>query len=271
MANNGWQNIESENGGKLVLHTGGQVVERKDLDLIPLPEATESYTPVSHLNFLETLEAELAERQVSIVRETYALKQEGRQLFGVLDLSTVAPTGDFRSVIGFRNSYDKTWAAGLVAGSRVFVCDNLAFSGEMVMLNKKHTKNLSMNREIPGAVNRWEDHFGLLCGLTDHMKGVNLIDVQAKEILIDTFLGGGLPIKILPAVAKEYFEPTYADFEARTAWSLYNAYTHAAKEIKSEHSRTAFLANVTRLVRKAVGYRMAEAEAGEAEYEEVLA
>jgi hypothetical protein len=41
--------------------------------------------------------------------------------------------------VGIRNSHDKTFPAGLVAGTKVFCCDNLAFSGE-VQISRKHTR-----------------------------------------------------------------------------------------------------------------------------------
>jgi len=41
--------------------------------------------------------------------------------------------------VGLRNSHDKTFPAGLVAGTRVFVCDILAFSG-LIQIRRKHTR-----------------------------------------------------------------------------------------------------------------------------------
>jgi hypothetical protein len=52
----------------------------------------------------------------------------------ILDQGRTVPMARSRpithNVLGLRNSHDKRFPAGLVGGSAVFVCDNLAFSGE---------------------------------------------------------------------------------------------------------------------------------------------
>ena len=40
---------------------------------------------------------------------------------------------------GIRNSHDKRFPAGMVLGSTVLVCDNLAFSGE-IEISRRHTR-----------------------------------------------------------------------------------------------------------------------------------
>jgi len=58
---------------------------------------------------------------------------------------------DYTWVLGLRNSHDKTFPAGIVAGASVFVCDNLSFSGE-VKFARKHTRFI--NRDLPQLVER---------------------------------------------------------------------------------------------------------------------
>ena len=55
-------------------------------------------------------------------------------MFGVFTL--MSRDKDKARMLGFRNSVDKTLVVGLTAGTRVFVCDNLAFSGEFVDYHK---------------------------------------------------------------------------------------------------------------------------------------
>jgi hypothetical protein len=50
------------------------------------------------------------------------------KMFGVLDLETQMEGCRFS--IGIRNSHDKSIRLGLTAGLRVFVCSNMAFSGD---------------------------------------------------------------------------------------------------------------------------------------------
>ena len=53
---------------------------------------------------------------------------------------------DYCWVLGLRNSHDKTFPAGIVAGASVFVCDNLSFSGE-IKFARKHTRFIV--RDLP--------------------------------------------------------------------------------------------------------------------------
>jgi hypothetical protein len=50
------------------------------------------------------------------------------KMFGVLDLET--EMHGCRFAIGLRNSHDKSMRLGLTVGYRVFVCSNMAFSGD---------------------------------------------------------------------------------------------------------------------------------------------
>ena len=58
---------------------------------------------------------------------------------------------DYALVLGLRNSHDKRFPAGIVAGASVFVCDNFSFSGE-VKFARKHTRYI--NRDLPQIVER---------------------------------------------------------------------------------------------------------------------
>lgn len=67
---------------ELLLHRGGQEVNRQELDLIPLPEPTESYTPVSHYHLadkIRTIGNDIL-TDYCLVGENYAVARNGNQL-----------------------------------------------------------------------------------------------------------------------------------------------------------------------------------------------
>jgi hypothetical protein len=70
----------------------------------------------------------LSFRHIGVVQEEYAVSPDGMKMFGVLDLETQMEGCRFS--IGIRNSHDKSIRLGLTAGLRVFVCSNMAFSGD---------------------------------------------------------------------------------------------------------------------------------------------
>src|SRR4051794_20083672 len=122
----------------LMLHSGGREVSRSELALVPTPEPTATWFPVGHARFVDTVSSTLANCGFSISRERYALARDDGRLFGTLDLD-VPILSDVSLAVGIRNSLDKSFPLGFCAGSRVFVCDNLAFRSEL-LVRRKHTK-----------------------------------------------------------------------------------------------------------------------------------
>src|ERR1051326_3385971 len=114
----------------LLLHTGGWEASEADLAAVPVPDSTPSYTPVPYGRFVEEVLLHVPRFGLTIECAQYALAREGSQMFGVLTCSDGREANGHRLAVGLRNSYDRTLAAGLVAGPRGLCCDNRAFSGE---------------------------------------------------------------------------------------------------------------------------------------------
>jgi hypothetical protein len=121
----------------LVVHAGAQHIGRQDLPAIITPEATNTHKPIPHATLVETILESLAYRQLQVVRDEYAVTGDGMRLFGFLEVNI--EHGGVRLALVFRNSHDKSFSLGLLAGYRTFCCDNLAFHGEFVAIAKKHT------------------------------------------------------------------------------------------------------------------------------------
>jgi len=73
---------------QLLAHCGTNKLTREQLNLVPTPEGTESHHPLAHHLIVEALAETLAFRQISVVRDEYAISQDGMKMFGVLDLET---------------------------------------------------------------------------------------------------------------------------------------------------------------------------------------
>jgi hypothetical protein len=125
----------------MLLHCGAETVDRKQLFQVPTPLRTRTWFPFPHRTILGEVETQLLSSGFEITGETHALSHAGARYFGVLSVTLPSRSeGDYSWVVGIRNSHDRTYPAGLVAGTRVFVCDNLAFSGE-VRISRKHTRH----------------------------------------------------------------------------------------------------------------------------------
>lgn len=219
-------------GSTLIAHCGTRKVTREELQTIPVPAGTRTHQPLSHYQIVEVLEEALSYRYLKVVRDEYALSPDGMRMFGLMDLNS--EFDGCRFSIGLRNSNDKSMRLALTAGLKVAVCDNMMFSGDFNPLLHKHTRNLELSDAIALAVDRIHRNFLPLQAKVSEMKKINLSDEMSKVIIYNAFVDKrvkGLPRHLLPQVHEHYFEPKYEEFEARSLWSLSNAFTSAFKNL----------------------------------------
>jgi hypothetical protein len=136
----------------LVSHAGTTKVSRADLALIPEVVGTDTFQPIPHTRLVEQLEEALSFRHIEITREEFAVTPDGMKLFGLLELNSEHE--GVRFAIGIRNANDKSMRLGMVAGYRVFVCDNMALSGDFKPLLAKHSKNFDLIEAVSMGVDR---------------------------------------------------------------------------------------------------------------------
>ncbi len=153
-------------------------------------------------------------------------------MFGVMDLN--AEFSGCRFSIGLRNSNDKSMRLALTAGYRVFVCDNMAFSGDFTPLFHKHTKNLELKDSISIAVDRIHRGFDPIRNQVKAMHDQTLPDDLVKLLIYEAFMDRavrGLSKFLMPIIHELYFNPKHEAFAPRTLWSLSNAFTSAFKKL----------------------------------------
>ena len=214
---------------KLISHVDTDLVTRDQLRAIPMPATTSTFKPIPHIELVESLENVLQQSRMTIAKEQFAIRRDGSALFGVLNLS-YSESADGTAALGLRTANDKTMSIQICAGLTVFVCDNLAFRGDLIALRRKHTSGLNLGDELAGAVLRFRDHFTRLVSEIDGLKERRLTDLDAKGLIHDAFAKKLMPVRMLPAVSAAYFEPT-SQLEPRNAWSLHNAFTALAKDM----------------------------------------
>jgi hypothetical protein len=229
---NDMNHINIEPRATLVAHCGARKVTRAELRQIPVPEATRTHQPLAHYEIVEALEEALSFRYLKIIRDEYAVSPDGMRMFGVMDLNQEFSGGRFS--IGLRNSNDKTMRLALTAGFRVFVCDNLAFSGDFTPLLQKHTRKLELADAVSIAVDRIHRGFASLKKQVQQMREQSLTDDEVRLLIYRAFLERnirGLPRHLLPLVHEHYFHPRHEAFLPRNLWSLSNAFTFAFKKL----------------------------------------
>jgi len=213
----------------LMLHCGSQATERSEVIESPTPDGTKTWQPIQHSRLLDLVEGTLSQTGLQVVNQAHALSRDGDRYFGLLEVQNGQKANDYGLVVGLRNSHDQTFPAGIVVGSGVFVCDNLAFSGEIV-LSRRHT--VYIERDLPQLVQRAVGQLGDLRTQQDHRidayKNYRLMDTHAHDLFVQMIDTRILPVTRLPHALKEYRQPSHSEFlneGHRTAWTLFNSVT----------------------------------------------
>jgi len=224
----------------LVLHCGGTAVARGEVEKVSTPAATETWAPIPHDYLINLVQDELEIAGLRVTSEAHGLVTAndlpGANYFGLFQVEGRGTKYEDHSlVVGLRNSHIKRFGAAFCAGSGVFVCDNLAFSGE-IMIGRKHTKNIFQDGE-GGLRFLVTDAISKLMIVNQHQeerfedyKSTNLSNGQAEVIMINALRSGVVTSTQLPKVVQQWDNPDHAEFgKNRNGWRMFNAVTEALK------------------------------------------
>lgn len=209
-----------------------RVVTRAELKTIPPPAATETWKPIAHYDLVHALDRQLAVRDIRIVKESFAVAHDDLRLFGVLDLSVPGMNGasgsEYLFALGLRTANDRSFATQIAVGATVLVCDNLAFSGDLIAMNRKHTAKFDLNADLSRAVDHYQTHLSSFGAKFEGLKERRFSEATAKALVFDAFVGDVMPQRLFPVVAERY--RSY-DGQSMTAWVLHNIFTSALKQL----------------------------------------
>jgi len=199
-----------------------------EAEIIQVPEVpfTRTFRPVHHKQVIDAIRTGINAVGLEIVDTEYVLAREGMQMFGVWNLAT--GNDELCWSVGIRNSMDKSMALGITAGTRVFVCENLAFDGEFVAL-RKHTKGLTLDelefmayraiRCLVGRLTKFQAwHEGL--------KQYELAEANAKVLLVELIAQSVIPASWFPRFYELYFGSAYD----HTLWGFHESVTNVLKD-----------------------------------------
>jgi hypothetical protein len=233
----------------LLNHAGGRRRTRDELATLSTPAPTATWQPVPHADLVGELIRGLESRGITVAREQYCTGgRDDARLFGAIDLRVAdLDTPDYGMAVGLRGANDKSLAIQVIAAARVFVCDNMCFSGSdgAVCLKKKHTSRLDLAAVVPPAIDQFLERAGAFRLDIDRMRNHALTGGRAKELIYDAFAGSApvAPVRLLPVVGRLYFddEEQRDKFPDRSLWSLNNAFTEAVKVLRDGPQHTAGL------------------------------
>ena len=202
-------------------------VSPEQLQEFKAPEATQSHNPIPYgvfrENVIDVTNKLITPAGYTLHSEDYKAREDGSQMFGTLTWSNGLET-DMGFAIGIRSSYDKTIAAGLVMGAKVFVCSNMMFNGDITIMRKNTTNCIQdMKTSIVTALFGCVDHYTRFKEIVAGWKDKGISDRNVEEMFGHAFCNGVLKPQQLTEAWRQWTQPYYDEFKPRTVYSLYQA------------------------------------------------
>lgn len=228
----------------LMLHAGSQIVTRDELAALRVPAPLgPRHKTRPFIDDVEVITDQLSSIGATLKNEAYGVLYDAetndpRRYFGVLEIALpqVLDSGDYALQIGLRGSYDQSMTRGLAVGSRVFVCDNLAFSSEVTMKTKQTTyvdkrigsMFIDAVQQIPKFAEHQDQQF-------DRYRNTTITRQEGDAMLIEMVRRNVLAPTQLKRAIEQWDSPDHPEHEEQglSVWRLHNAVTEALKPPKT--------------------------------------
>jgi len=228
----------------LMLHCGAAALTRTELATLPAPDARGSrHVCRPFIDDVELVNDQMRTNGIHIQDESFGVTydEDGapRRFFGLMQIliQGLAHNDSYGLMIGLRGSYDQSLARTIAVGSRVFVCDNLAFSGK-VQISTKQTTNVA--HRVPELIARAIGQIPQMAEAQDRRfnayRNQTLTQDHGDHMLIDLVRQHVLMPSQLERALQEWDEPSHPEHaeQGLNAWRLHNAVTEAIKPSNPE-------------------------------------
>jgi hypothetical protein len=210
----------------LNLHAGGHLVSLEELDRYQAPEPEKRWFPLSHAHVYRKVREVLDAAGYQVAAEKLAVHRNGARFFGTLELTTKVSEG-VALAVGVRNSTDRSYPIGFIAGHRIFVCSNLAFRSDLLNVKAKHTRHGEERFGIgmANAIVRLSSFKDEEARRIEAMRNRTIDDTLAESLTLRALERGIISSRQILDVIREWREPSYEAFKERTLYSYFNAVT----------------------------------------------
>ena len=218
----------------LMLHTGTRSLSRHDLAQLPVPAPLGARHVVRP--FIEDVEIVtdlMRSNGLTIKQEAFGItgtNEKPKRFFGLIEVN--GGNGEYALMIGLRGSYDQSLPRGLAVGSRVFVCDNLAFSAEITLQTRQTT---FIGKRIPEMLARAVDKIPKMAALQasrfEAYRNISISRDMGDLALVALYRKHVLNSQTLAHALQDWGTPQHEEHlvDGRTVWTLHNAVTEALK------------------------------------------
>ena len=237
----------------LMLHCGAEPASRDMVANLPksnFKSIGSRHHPLPYIDFLESVEKSVDRLgNMKIVGEDFGLSHESSRFFGLLEIETDYSDGlmekyKMTKQIGLRSSTLQAFSAGLAFSTFCFICDNLAFSGD-ITLSRKHTTNImsDLPELIDDSLYKLTKDMRLIEGRYDLYSEKSVSNKQAHDLVCQSMeLGrsGNSDMKGQSVISSQkadkvlqhwYENPNWSK---RSAFSLFNCFTEETKDVQMQ-------------------------------------
>ena len=209
---------------------------REDLFKVPVPERTESYSPVAHKAVIRRVETQLQKNNLEIYSEDFKVARDGKQVIGLMNIRYNGEK-ELGMQFAWQNSYDKSKPVAFSAGAHAWICMNGMIVGEIQYV-RRHTGTVleEIAGKIAVTVEQLTKRFANTQILTEKMKNISVSKRTMSELAGRLYIEHEIITATqLSVIKKEIIQPTFEPFKYENLWSFYNHVTFALKE---EHPST---------------------------------
>jgi hypothetical protein len=211
----------------MMMHCGAEPITLDQVAQLLPPPPTETHFPIPHRAIYDTANEKIHDAGYEVIHAQHYTNREHAHYFALLELDHEQQ--EHSTMLALRNSYDKVFRASLAIGARVFVCDNLSFSGDIVVGHKNTVNGFGkLPERFEEAVTRIKFMQKRQELRFDEYKQAPLDDKTADHLTMECYRRGIVNLQRIGAVNREWYEPA-VDHGGRTVWRFFNATTAALK------------------------------------------
>lgn len=243
------ETVEPKPSLNLALLGSGETVDALHLERIAphTPPPSGRWKPIAFVDVVDCLRDAVKDAGFRILQEKHKLSKFtdaaplGAHYFGMFELGGLGDRRDMSTIIGLRQSHDKTLAAAMCAGDAPLVCSNLEFSAEF-MLSRKNTINASQ-----GLAQRMAEILECVAeskrsrnAQIERMEATPLTNGTAHHLAAKAYRAGAVNATGLAKVIDQWHTPEHDAFKPRNVWSFSNAFTNVwrgAPQYTAERTR----------------------------------
>ena len=220
------------------------LLNRKQLSSVVTPEPMGRFhRPVDYNDFVTMIDNKLTDHEIEIVKEQFAVKHDGSQFFGVMEIATPNMEGsDWSFNLGIRGSHDGRISRGIAFGSNVTVCSNMCFHGDLGVFRTRQTLNV-MDRlpsMIDGAITKIPSMVKENLERFSGYRTTKMTESDGNNALVHMHRENILNPNQLSTAINEWIEPRHEEHneDGATLWRLFNAATESIKPNEGQGNMT---------------------------------